>query len=63
MSDVMTKTKEISTEINVLNQENQAVRQRITELKKLVEERKNAKATLEAARREEAELLKLLEGI
>lgn len=63
MSDVMTKTKEISTEINVLNQENQAVRQRITELKKLVEERKNAKATLEAARREEAELLKQLEGI
>jgi phage shock protein A len=63
MNDIMSKTKEISAEINVLSQNEQAVRQRITELKRLIEERKSRKQSLDNALKEEAALLAELEGI
>lgn len=63
MSDVMSKTKEISSEINALSQQEQAIKERISNLKRLIEERKHRKASLEAAMKEEAELMKLLDGV
>lgn len=63
MTDIVKKSKEISSEISNISQEEQAVRHRINELKRLIEERKSRKNSLESAYREEAELLKLLEGM
>ena len=57
------KSKEIKKAIDEMALEEKAIKDRINKLKGLVEEKKRKTVALEAAKKEEAALLKELEGI
>ena len=61
MSDILTKNKELKAAIEKMAIEEKAIKSRINELKNLIEEKKRKSSALEAAKREEADLLKEIE--
>jgi len=63
MSDILTKNKELKASIEKMAIEEKTIKARINELKNLIEEKKRKTLALEAAKKEEAALLKELEGL
>jgi len=63
MSDILTKNKELKASIEKMAIEEKTIKARINELKNLIEEKKRKGLALEAAKKEEAALLKELEGL
>ena len=60
MSDIVEKNKELKASIDQMAIEERTIKARINELKNLIEEKKRKTAALEAAKKEEAALLKEL---
>ena len=63
MSDIQEKNKELKASIDKMALEEKTIKARINELKNLIEEKKRKTVALDAARKEEAALLKELEGL
>jgi len=63
MSDIVAKNKELKESIEKMAVEEKTIKARINELKNLIEEKKRKSAALDAAKKEEAALLKELEGL
>ena len=63
MSDIIEKNKELKASIEKMANEEKAIKARVNELKNLIEEKKRKTASLDAAKKEEADLLKELEGL
>jgi len=63
MSDIQEKNKELKASIDKMAIEEKTIKARINELKNLIEEKKRKTLALEAAKKEEAALLKELEGL
>ena len=63
MSDIVAKNKELKASIEKMAMEEKAIKARINELKNLIEEKKRKTVALDAAKKEEATLLKELDGL
>jgi hypothetical protein len=60
MSDILEKNKELKASIDQMSIEEKAIKARINELKNLIEEKKRKTVALDAAKQEEAALLREL---
>ena len=63
MSDIQEKNKELKASIEKMALEEKTIKARINELKNLIEEKKRKTVALDNAKKEEAALLKELEGL
>ncbi len=63
MSDILEKNKELKAAIEQMAIEEKTIKARINELKNLIEEKKRKQSALDAAKKEEAALLKELENL
>ena len=61
MTDIIEKNKELKVSIGKMANEEKAIKARINELKNLIEEKRRKTVALDAAKKEEAALLKELE--
>ena len=60
---ILEKNKELKASIEQMTIEEKAIKARINELKNLIEEKKRKTVALDAAKKEEAALLKELESL
>jgi len=63
MGDIIAKNKELKASIEQMANEEKAIKARVNELKNLIEEKRRKMLALDAAKEEEAALLKELEGL
>ena len=63
MSDIQEKNKELKASIEKMALEEKTIKARINELKNLIEEKKRKTVALDNAKKEEAALLRDVEGL
>lgn len=63
MTDIISKSKRLTDEINQLSQQEQVIRGRINAYKRLIEDKKAHAEIVANLMKEEAELMKELEGV